>query len=74
MPVDEHAEVLSLVGDIALDGARPRVHAHVVLGRRDGSPVGGPLFEARVRPTLEVVIVDAPASLRACAVRSAASR
>src|SRR5687768_2900686 len=33
VPVNEQVEVLSLVGAIALDGAKPRVHAHVVLGR-----------------------------------------
>jgi len=64
IPVDEQVEVLSLVGDIALDGSKPKVHAHVVLGRRDGSTVGGHLLEARVRPTLEVMIVDSPAYLR----------
>jgi predicted DNA-binding protein with PD1-like motif len=52
------------VGDIALDGSQPKVHAHVVLGRRDGSTVGGHLIEARVRPTLEIVVVDSPAYLR----------
>jgi predicted DNA-binding protein with PD1-like motif len=52
------------VGDIALDGSKPKIHAHVVLGRRDGSTVGEHLLEARVRPTLEVMIVDSPAYLR----------
>lgn len=64
IPVNEQVEVLSLVGDIALDGARPKVHAHAVLGRRDGSTVGGHLLEARVRPTLEVMLVDSPEYLR----------
>jgi len=64
IPVDEQVEVLSLVGDIALDGAQPKVHAHVVLGRRDGSTLGGHLLEARVRPTLEVMLVDSPEYLR----------
>jgi predicted DNA-binding protein with PD1-like motif len=64
IPVAEQVEVLSLIGDIALDGAAPRVHAHVVLGRRDGSTIGGHLLDARVRPTLEVVIIDSPEYLR----------
>ena len=64
IPVDEQVEVLSLVGDIALDGRQPKVHAHAVLGRRDGSTVGGHLIEARVRPTLEVLLVESPAHLR----------
>lgn len=62
--VDEQVEVLSLVGDIALDGKAPKVHAHVVLGRRDGSTVGGHLLEAQVRPTLEVLLIDSPAWLQ----------
>ncbi|MCW5660437.1 MAG: DNA-binding protein [Burkholderiaceae bacterium] len=62
--VDEQVEVLSLVGDIALDGKAPKVHVHVVLGRRDGSTVGGHLLEAQVRPTLEVLLIESPAHLR----------
>jgi predicted DNA-binding protein with PD1-like motif len=63
IPVEEQVEVLTLAGDVALEGTRPKVHAHVVLGRRDGSTIGGHLLEARVRPTLEVVLVDAPSHL-----------
>lgn len=63
IPVQEQVEVLTLVGDVALEGTKPKLHAHVVLGRRDGSTVGGHLLEARVRPTLEVVLVDAPSHL-----------
>lgn len=64
IPVDEQAEVLSLVGDIALDPeGQSKVHAHVVLGLRDGATRGGHLMEARVRPTLEVIVVDSPEQL-----------
>lgn len=62
--VDEQVEVLSLVGDIALDGSQPKVHAHVVLGRRDGSTIGGHLMRARVRPTLEVMLIESPEYLQ----------
>src|SRR4051812_30148979 len=55
IPVTEQVEVLSLVGDITLSGKDTKVHAHVVLGRRDGSTVGGHLLKAKVRPTLEVI-------------------
>ena len=41
IPVEEQVEVLSLTGDITLDGEHRLVHAHVVCGRRDGSAVGG---------------------------------
>ena len=46
-------EVLSLAGDIALEGRQPKLHLHAVLGRRDGSTVGGHLLTGVVRPTLE---------------------
>jgi uncharacterized protein len=64
IPIHEQVEVLSLVGDIALDGDEPKIHAHVVVGKSDGTAHGGHLLEARVRPTLEVVIVEAPLHLR----------
>jgi uncharacterized protein len=61
--VAEQVEVLALVGDIALAKGKPKVHAHVVLGKRDASAHGGHLLEARVRPTLEVVLTESPAHL-----------
>lgn len=64
IPVREQVEVLSLVGDIALDRDEPKLHAHVVVGKRDGTAHGGHLLEARVRPTLEVMLVESPARLR----------
>jgi uncharacterized protein len=45
------------------DGA-PATHAHVVLGRRDGSTVGGHLLHAAVWPTLEVMLHELPAHLQ----------
>lgn len=64
IPVDEQVEVLSLNGDIALDGDRPKVHAHAVLGRRGGSTIGGHVLQATVQPTLEVLLVESPGYLR----------
>ena len=64
IPVNEQVEVLSLQGDIALYGDEPKVHAHVVLGRADGSAVGGHLLEAAVRPTLEVILEVSPGYLQ----------
>jgi predicted DNA-binding protein with PD1-like motif len=55
IPVEQQVEVLSLVGNIALHNDKPKVHAHVVIGKRDGSALGGHLLEAHVRPTLEVL-------------------
>lgn len=63
IPVDEQVEVLSLIGDIAVEDKRPRLHAHVVVGKRDGSAHGGHLLSARVRPTLEVLLIESPSYL-----------
>jgi predicted DNA-binding protein with PD1-like motif len=65
IPVREQVEVVSLVGDIALDEkGEPKVHAHVVLGRSDGSALAGHLLEGHVRPTLEVTLVEEPGHLQ----------
>jgi predicted DNA-binding protein with PD1-like motif len=64
IPVDEQVEVVSLVGDVALDQGKPKLHVHVVLGRRDGSALGGHLLDAVVRPTLEVLLTESPGHLR----------
>ncbi len=64
IPVDEQVEVVSLNGDIALRGDEPMVHAHVVVGRSDGTVRAGHLLAAHVRPTLELVVVASPAHLR----------
>jgi hypothetical protein len=55
--------VLSLIGDVALDGDEPKLHAHVVVGRADGTAHGGHLMDARVWPTLEVVLAESPRHL-----------
>jgi predicted DNA-binding protein with PD1-like motif len=62
--VREQVEVLSFIGDIALEDGKPKVHVHAVLGRRDGSTRGGHLLEARVRPTLEVIVTESPGYLK----------
>jgi uncharacterized protein len=64
IPLAAQHEVLSLIGDIALDGEHPKVHAHVVLGTRDGHTRGGHLVDARVRPTLEVMLEESPRNLQ----------
>jgi predicted DNA-binding protein with PD1-like motif len=64
LPLEEQVEVLSLIGDIALNEGEPELHAHVVLGRRDGTTRGGHLLEAHVRPTLEVVLTESPDHLK----------
>jgi len=61
--VHEQVEVLSIAGSVATSGDAVKVHAHVVLGRRDGSAMGGHLLRATVFPTLELFIADMGARL-----------
>ncbi len=61
--IDEQVEVLSLVGNIVMDNGNPKLHAHVVIGKSDGTAHGGHLMEAHVRPILEVIVVESPAHL-----------
>jgi predicted DNA-binding protein with PD1-like motif len=58
------AEVLSLTGNLALSDGEPFFHVHVALGLRDGSTRGGHLFEAMVRPTVELVLTAYSRSVR----------
>jgi predicted DNA-binding protein with PD1-like motif len=63
--VREQVELLSLVGNVARDAnGDPKVHAHVVVGKSDGTAHGGHLLEAYVRPTLEVISVESSGHLR----------
>ena len=64
VPIDEQVEVLSLVGDITVDAGKPKVHAHVVVGKADATAHGGHLVEAHVRPTLEVILTEMPRHLQ----------
>lgn len=65
IPVREQAEIASFIGDIVLaEDGKPSLHAHVVLGRRDGTALAGHLFEAHVRPTLEIIVTESPQHLR----------
>lgn len=62
--IDDQVEVLSLIGDVALQKGEPKVHAHVVVGTSDGTTRGGHLLKAHVRPTLEVILSESPQHLR----------
>ena len=65
IPVNEQVELLSLPGNIALDEeSKPKLHAHVVIGKADGTAHGGHLLEAYARPTVEAVVVASSGSLR----------
>jgi len=44
IPVTEQAEILSLIGDVTTFNGKPMVHMHAVLGKSDGTPIGGHVF------------------------------
>src|SRR6185312_3922278 len=46
IPVDEQVEVITLLGDIALEHGKPKIHAHTALAKRGGAMIGGHLLEA----------------------------
>jgi len=63
IPIKEQTEVLSLTGDITVFEGKPQIHAHVVLGKSDGTAHGGHLLKAIVHPTLEIILVESPSSM-----------
>ncbi|WP_158749620.1 PPC domain-containing DNA-binding protein [Acidobacterium sp. S8] len=62
--LQEQVELLSLIGDIALKDDKPQIHAHLVIGRKDGTAHGGHLLSAKVRPTCEIIITESPKHLQ----------
>ena len=62
--IEEQAEVLVLSGDVSLFNDEPKIHAHVVLGKRDSSAHGGHLLHATVHPTLEIILIESPSFLK----------
>ena len=63
-PIREQVELLSLTGDIAFEGDVPKVHAHIVVGKADGTAHGGHLLEGHVFPTIELILLESPKYLQ----------
>lgn len=62
--VSEQVEVMSLIGNFArTPEGESKLHAHVVVGKRDYTAHGGHLLRAIVNPTLEVMVTESPAHL-----------
>jgi uncharacterized protein len=62
--LNEQLELLSLIGDVALKDGKPAVHAHLVVGKKDGTAHGGHLIKATIRPTCEVILTENPEYLK----------
>jgi predicted DNA-binding protein with PD1-like motif len=64
IPIDAQVEVVSLIGDVALQNDEPAIHAHVVVADSSGAASGGHLLRGHVRPTLEIVLTESPTHLQ----------
>lgn len=62
--VDEQVELLSIAGNVATYDGKPRIHAHCVVGHRDGHTTGGHLLSGTVQPTLELMLDEISAGLQ----------
>lgn len=62
--INEQVEVLNIAGDISLYKDECTVHAHAVVGKKDGTAHGGHLLKAIVHPTLEIILTESPAYLQ----------
>ena len=63
--VSEQVEVVSLTGNLARgEDGQPRVHAHVALGKRDGTLIGGHFISGVVHPTLELFLLATDVALQ----------
>ena len=64
IPINEQVEVLSFSGNIVQKDGKPTLHAHVVVGKADGTAHGGNFLGGAVWPTLEMVVSEMPVHLR----------
>lgn len=62
--ISEQVEVLNIAGDISLYENEFKIHAHVVVGKEDGTAHGGHLLKATAHPTLEIILTESPAYLK----------
>jgi predicted DNA-binding protein with PD1-like motif len=63
IPVQEQVEVVSFAGNLGRKDGSPMLHAHVVVGKADGTAVAGHFLRAKVWPTLEMMITETPQPL-----------
>jgi predicted DNA-binding protein with PD1-like motif len=56
--VAEQVECASMVGNVSWMNEKPFIHAHCVLGRRDGTTLAGHVKDLKALPTLEVTLTE----------------
>ena len=54
--IEKQLEVVSLLGNIALDQGKPKIHAHCIVADEDDGTYGGHLGKGTVKPVLEVFL------------------
>lgn len=64
IPIRDQVEVLSFAGNIVQKDGKPQLHAHVVVGKSDGTAHGGHFLSGHVWPTLEMIVSEMPVHLR----------
>ena len=60
IPLAEQVEVLSLIGIVTLDGSKPKLHAHIVVGQADGT-ARGTCVSVVENPAADLLELDAGA-------------
>jgi predicted DNA-binding protein with PD1-like motif len=64
IPVHEQVELVALNGNVTRYEGKPRLHAHAVIGKSDGSAWAGHLLEGIIRPTAEIFLIETSTTLR----------
>ncbi len=64
IPVREQVEVVSMIGNITPSAQDLKLHAHILLGKRDGSTVAGHFRRGIAYPTLEVFLTARDAKVQ----------
>ncbi len=62
--INEQVELLSFIGNLARKDGKAKLHAHAIVGKRDGTAHGGHLLGGSVWPTMEIMVVETPAHLQ----------
>jgi predicted DNA-binding protein with PD1-like motif len=63
IPLNEQVELLSPSGNVVQNDCRPSLHAHIVVGKADGTAQGGHLLSGRAWPTLGMIVPELPVHL-----------
>ena len=63
--INQEVEVVSFIGNIAMENGKPFLHAHAVVALPDGSTKGGHFIEGHVSLEMQIFVVDSDATAAA---------